>query len=105
MKTDDEDERLPPCDPELFQNGDVVGIYDNKHGSKAFESLIKHVADYVGVAVDWNVAAGRAVVRCKRGCAGVVGQYLEECLERLSQGRMDYSSGSNGKKVKYKLTL
>lgn len=60
---------LPPCDPELYKNGDVVGIYDAKYGAEAFESLISQLGKQEGVPVDWNYAAGRAVVRCQPGHA------------------------------------
>lgn len=67
---------LPPCDPDLFKNGDVVGIYDAKHGAKAFESIIAQLRSQEGVPVDWNYAAGRAVVRCQPGHAAKFAGHL-----------------------------
>ena len=60
---------LPHCDSWLFENGDVVGIYDAKNGSQAFESIIVQLRNQEMVNVDWHYAAGRAVVKCQPGHA------------------------------------
>jgi len=70
---------LLPCDPDLFKNGEVVGIYETKNGAKDFESVITQLRRQEGVPIDWNYAAGRAVVRCEPGHA----QKFAGCLRRL----------------------
>ena len=59
--------QLPPCDPDLFEHGAIAGIYDTHEGAAEFEKIIVGIRDDLETRVDWNYAAGRAVVRCEPG--------------------------------------
>jgi hypothetical protein len=69
---------LPPCDGDLFKNGDVVGIYAANEGAKNFEKMIVELRQETGQRIDWNYAAGRAVVRCEPGQAAMFYELLSK---------------------------
>lgn len=52
----------PPCDPEIFYNGQVV-LVTHTIPSNAMERWVKQVAELSGQRVDWSFFGGRAVVR------------------------------------------
>ena len=50
----------PPCDPAIFEHGQVVAVLDG--ASNAVETWVKLVAATADAFVDWHYAGGRAVV-------------------------------------------
>ena len=55
---------LQPCDPEIYKNGDLVGIFAANIGAEAFERVVQGVTTILNTDLDWHFAAGRAVVKC-----------------------------------------
>lgn len=51
----------PPCDTEVFQNGEQV-FSTNTIPSNAMEGWVKKVAEKSGQKVDWHFVGGSAVV-------------------------------------------
>jgi hypothetical protein len=52
----------PPCDLDIFKNGEVVFVTHTIR-SNAMEDWVKKVAQESGQRVDWSFMGGRAVVK------------------------------------------
>lgn len=51
----------PPCEQEIYENGDVVAVIDSS--SNAIERWVKTVADQADARLDWHYFAGRGIVK------------------------------------------
>ena len=56
------EELLGPCDPEVFQHGEVVCVFHTT--ARRAEAWVQMVRAFPGERVDWSYAAGYCVVRC-----------------------------------------
>ncbi|UMY63898.1 hypothetical protein [Pseudomonas sp. LS.1a] len=56
------DNRLPPCDAEVFENGESVGLFDSFE-KEDIERLCKGLSAVTGWRIDWSYFAGRPHVR------------------------------------------
>lgn len=54
-------DELPPCDKEIYHNGETVTIIWGG-SAKLIDRFIKELAEYSGEPVDWHFVGGRAVV-------------------------------------------
>ena len=52
----------PPCDQDIFKNGEVMLITDTIP-SKKVEPWVQLIAEMSGQRVDWHLYAGRIVVK------------------------------------------
>ncbi|WP_225786029.1 hypothetical protein [Pseudomonas sp. Marseille-P9655] len=56
------DNRLPPCDAEVFERGESVGLYDSFE-KEDVERLCKELSAVTGWRIDWSYFAGRPHIR------------------------------------------
>ncbi|MCE0931673.1 hypothetical protein [Pseudomonas monteilii] len=56
------DNRLPPCDAEVFERGESVGLFDSFE-KEDIERLCKSLSAVTGWRIDWSYFAGRPHVR------------------------------------------
>lgn len=52
---------LDKCDTEVFNNGELVGIFDMSKNTA--NSLCENLSNITGWKFDWNFAAGRVILR------------------------------------------
>lgn len=54
---------LPPCDPDVFRNGNPLLAADTSDcGARQFEAWVKSIAELSGQRVDWHYSGGIAQV-------------------------------------------
>ena len=54
-------DNLPPCDPDIYQNGLAVAVIAERKANE-IENLVKKIAKETGVKIDWHYVGGKAEV-------------------------------------------
>jgi len=55
-------EDLPPCDPKIYEEGEVVFVTHTLFATDV-EAWVKKLAEASGQPVDWHYVAGRVVIK------------------------------------------